>query len=235
MNRINYSRDEEKTYHNNCYTNNTLFAPGSWLHQPVQTVSDLLPKLQLSDYPQALDLGCGVGRNTIPIAQYLKPKLGKVIGVDLLESAISRLHEYSNQYSVRECIEGIQSDIESYSIGKYKFDFIVAVSALEHLSSERALELKLQEMAAGTKVNGINCIILNSNILEVVAGTTDQLSPMFELNFPTERMLAILEHHYSGWEILRKQIKSLTFDIERQNIPVTLTSDCITYVVRRLQ
>ncbi|MBH5317638.1 class I SAM-dependent methyltransferase [Paenibacillus sp. GSMTC-2017] len=235
MDRISHIRNEEKSYHDNCYEQNILFEPGSWMNKPVKTVMDLLPKLHPYETFSILDLGCGVGRNTIPIAEFLKSHSGKVIGVDLLESAVNGLHQYCIQFGVQDYIEIVHSDIESYFIPPLTHNLIVAVSALEHLSSEDALENKLKEMVVGTKINGINCIIIASNIRESIIEADIQIDPMFEILLSTERTFAILDYHYSGWEVLSRLVKPLSFEIERQHVPVLLTSDCITYVVRKLQ
>jgi len=83
MDWISQIRTEEKKYHDYCYDNYTLFEAGSWLHKPVKTVIDLLPMLEGKEEVKVLDLGCGVGRNSIPIAEKMKKSGGKVVCVDL--------------------------------------------------------------------------------------------------------------------------------------------------------
>ncbi len=69
MNRINFIRQEEKKYHDLCYEQYKLFETGSWLYKPVKTVMDLMDYFEGKNNLQVLDLGSGVGRNSIPIAQ----------------------------------------------------------------------------------------------------------------------------------------------------------------------
>ncbi|WP_410769482.1 class I SAM-dependent methyltransferase [Fontibacillus sp. BL9] len=104
MNRLPMIRQKEKEYHDECYESLELFKPGSWLHKPVKTIMDLMATFEEMVEVNVLDLGSGIGRNSIPIAEILKHKEGKVICVDLLESAITKLDEYSKQYSVRDKI-----------------------------------------------------------------------------------------------------------------------------------
>ncbi|WP_240644361.1 class I SAM-dependent methyltransferase [Paenibacillus paeoniae] len=231
--RIVRIRAEEKLYHYQCYEQHKLFESGSWLHKPVQTVMEVLPELIQSHSMRVLDLGSGVGRNTIPIAVYLKPFNGRVVAVDLLSSAIEGLIRYSREHQVDSYIEAVQTDIESYPIDAEGFDAIIAVSTLEHLSSEDELKRKLTEMAQGTKRGGINCIIIGLNIQETAIQTNESLDPMFEINMSTEAMNELLHHTYRGWETMKHLVKPLTFKIQRGNEPVRLTSDCITYVVRK--
>ncbi|WP_339256730.1 class I SAM-dependent methyltransferase [Paenibacillus sp. FSL P2-0136] len=102
MDRITNIRVEEKKYHDQCYDTYDLFEPGSWLHKPVTTVINLINQYKDQEYISILDLGAGVGRNSIPIAESIKPRNGKVVCVDLLESAIAKLMSYSQQFGVEE-------------------------------------------------------------------------------------------------------------------------------------
>ncbi|GMK41316.1 methyltransferase [Paenibacillus sp. CCS19] len=233
MNRVEHIRLEEKRYHDTCYDNYNLFEPGSWLHKPVKSVLDQLE--QFADYSlvNVLDLGSGIGRNSIPIAQSLQGRSGRVVCVDLLQSAIDKLLDYSRQYEVLPFIDARLSDIEHFVIEPESYDLIVAMSTLEHLSSEQALQIKLQEVAAGTKSSGVNCLVIGSNIQEVVMATNVELDPMFEINLPTDRMLELLDTQYEGWEIQKRLVKRLVYEIDRDGQPVRLTSDCITYVAKK--
>lgn len=234
MDRVANIRTEEKKYHDFCYDNYNLFEPGSWLNRPVKTVIDLIEDYKDQEYLCVLDLGSGIGRNSIPIAESLKFNSGKVVCVDLLESAIDKLHYYSQKYGVEQYIEARLSDIEQFTIEQEKFDIIIAVSALEHVSSERALERKLHEMTFGTKSNGSNCIIIGSNIKEVNLENGQELDPMFEVNISTERMMELLDHQYAGWEIKKRFVKQLEYEIDRNGQSVILTTDCITFVTKKL-
>ncbi|WP_036646589.1 class I SAM-dependent methyltransferase, partial [Paenibacillus sp. oral taxon 786] len=178
--------------------------------------------------------GSGIGRNSIPIAESLKTRMGKVVCVDLLESAIDKLKSYSNKFGVEQYIVTRLSDIEQFRIEQDEYDMIISVSALEHVSSERALEIKLKEMTLGTKTNGSNCIIIGSNIKEVNLDNGQELDPMFEVNISTERMMELLDHQYSGWEIKKRFVKQLEYEIDRNGEPVKLTTDCITYVAKKI-
>lgn len=96
MSRLELIRKEEMKYHDFCYENYKLFEEGSWLYKPVKTVMDLLPIFKNHEKIRVLDLGSGVGRNSIPIAQEIKNKNGKVVCIDLLDSALDKLKLYSS-------------------------------------------------------------------------------------------------------------------------------------------
>jgi len=87
MNRIEHIRKEEKKYHDLCYENYKLFEEGSWLYKPVKTVLDQLPLFEGKQDIRVLDLGSGVGRNSIPVAKEIKNN-GKVVCVDLFSLSI---------------------------------------------------------------------------------------------------------------------------------------------------
>ncbi|MBD2862693.1 class I SAM-dependent methyltransferase [Paenibacillus oceani] len=100
--RIERICQEERDYHEACYEEYKLFEPGSWLHKPVRAVMETMALVTSSGGPiTVLDLGCGVGRNSIPIASRLQGRGGKVVCVDILQSALNKLHEYGEHYGVR--------------------------------------------------------------------------------------------------------------------------------------
>lgn len=234
LDKVENIRLEEKKYHDFCYDNYNLFESGSWLHRPVQTVLDLLAEYKDYDNLSVLDLGAGIGRNSIPIAESMKIRKGKVVCVDLLKSAIDKLENYSRKYSVEQFIETKLSDIENFNIKQDEYDIIIAVSALEHVRSEREMELKIEEMTTGTKINGTNCIVVGTNIKEMRMKDAQQLEPMFEVNISTESMMELLRHHYIGWEVKKRLVKQLEYEIERNKQLVKLSMDCITFVAKKL-
>ncbi|MEK5398069.1 class I SAM-dependent methyltransferase [Paenibacillus sp. FSL K6-2859] len=234
MERVANIRTAEKRYHDMCYDSYNLFEPGSWLHRPVKTVIDLLEEYRDQEYLSVLDLGAGIGRNSIPIAESMENRNGKVVCVDLLESAIEKLQSYSKQFGVEPFIVTRLSDIEHFVIDKEEYDIILAVSSLEHVSSEKVLHRKLNEMIYGTKTNGTNCIIIGSNIQEVNLENVEELDLMFEVNLSTEKMMDLLVHQYTEWEVQQQSVKQLEYEIERKGQAVKLTTDCITFVAKKL-
>ncbi|MBM7587899.1 SAM-dependent methyltransferase [Bacillus pakistanensis] len=233
MDRIEFIREAEKKYHDECYENHTLFEPGSWLHKPVKTVIDLIPLLEGKENPRVLDLGSGVGRNSIPIARAIKSRNGKVICVDLLDSALYKLKEYSKEYRVEETISIEKADLGYYEIRPDEYDLIVAVSSLEHVHSEQKFTSVVNQMAAGTKKNGMNCLIVNSSIEEIDLETNKKLEALMEVNIPTEEMMMKLKTIYSGWEELNVFEKALEYEITRDRKPILMKTNAITYVVKK--
>jgi predicted O-methyltransferase YrrM len=77
---------------------------------------ELLPLLDGKDNLIVLDLGCRLGRNSIPIAEKIKDKGGKVVCVDLLDSAIEKLEKYIEEFGVENIIETELADLGHYHI-----------------------------------------------------------------------------------------------------------------------
>lgn len=226
-------REAEKLSHEEVYSKAVLFEKGSWLYKPVRTVLDILPLF--SDYESltVLDLGCGVGRNAIPIAQFCSEKSARTDCVDILEVAIDKLVEYAEDYGVSHVINGIVSPIDSFEIKKNSYDFILAVSALEHVDSTELFEDKLIQIRDGIRQNGIVCLIVNSEVEEKNKLSGEKLVPQFEVNLGTKEMLDLLEITFDGWEILKSSVVKQQYDIPRGECVADLTTNVVTYVSRK--
>ncbi|MBO1004815.1 class I SAM-dependent methyltransferase [Pseudogracilibacillus auburnensis] len=231
--RVEYIRLEEKIYHDYCYDNYKLFEAGSWLHKPVKTVMDMMSYFENKENVKVLDLGSGVGRNSIPIAQRLTLDGTKVVCVDFLDSAIQKLKQYSKEHNVEHIIQPYKSDIKDFNILTYEYDFIVAVSSLEHVDTQESFENVLKRMENGTKVEGINCIIVNSEVEEFDADTGLKLDALMEVNISTEQMMQKLRKVYKDWTDISVLIKPLEYQITRQGKPVILKTKAITFAVQK--
>ena len=231
--RINHIRHAEAASHTQAYTSHALYSPGSWLAKPVKTVMDLLPLFEGYTDFRALDLGSGVGRNCIPVAQYFNGIPCRVDCVDILELAIAKLNESALQYGVENRIRGIVSSIDDYEIVADSYDLILAVSALEHIASQPTFEKKLAEIRDGLWSGGIACLIVNSGVIEHDKATGQELLPQFEVNLPTSQMQDILEKTFAGWQIIKHTIVHQKYDIPRENCIADLETDVVTYVVRK--
>ena len=231
--RLDEIRKAEAESHTQAYISHSLFSPGSWLAKPVKTVMDLLPLfVGYTDF-RVLDLGSGVGRNCIPMAQRFSGIPCRVDCVDILELAIAKLNDNAQQYGVADCIRGVVSAIDDYEIDADSYDLILAVSALEHIASQSVFEKKLAEIRDGLRPGGIACLIVNSGVIEHDKATGQELPPQFEVNLPTSQMQDILEKTFAGWKIIKHTIVHQKYDIPRENGIADLETDVITYVVRR--
>lgn len=230
---IDKIREAEKASHIEIYSTAKLFESGSWLQKPVKTMLDILPLFENYTKLNVLDLGCGVGRNCIPIAQKFKNIECRIDCVDILDFAIEELKKNSIEYGVEASVNGIVSSIDDFPIEKNNYDFTLAVSALEHIDSEESFESKLKEIQAGTRKNGVICMIINSEVTEKNKETGKTLVPQFEVNLKTSELSEMLKNIFTGWEVLKQTVVSQRYDIPRENCTADLSTNVVTFVARK--
>ena len=232
--RLSRIRESEKRSHTEIYTNEKLYQSDSWLQRPIKTVQELLPFFDEHTELRALDLGCGVGRNSIYIAQQFKAMDCSVDCVDLLEIAIEKLLENAAERGVSSQINGITQSIEAYKIQRNAYDLIMAISALEHIDSEVSFRKKLAEIRDGIREKGLVCLVINSNVTETCLATNMPLEAQFEVNLPTETIQAFLAEAFSGWEVIKASVVPQQYDIPRESFTSRLNTNVVTYVARKI-
>lgn len=72
------------------------------------------------------------------------------------------------------------------------------------------------------KNDGINCLIINSNIQEIDSITNEELEALIEINLSTEEMISTLKSIYKEWKELKVEIKELAYDIVRNERHIQL-------------
>ncbi|TCZ79268.1 class I SAM-dependent methyltransferase [Paenibacillus albiflavus] len=195
------ARRQEISYHEKLYTEHKLFESGTWLAKPVKVVVETFDLLDAGS-KNVLDLGCGVGRNSIPIAQKLQAQGGNIYCVDLLQTAIEVLNQNAQKYDVQDLIVPIVADAEHYKIPELTFDYIISCSCLEHVSSESAFETVVRRLQAGTRAKGFNCILMSTEVMEQDLVTGEETAGVIELNLNTQHAIRLLQELYQDWEIL---------------------------------
>ena len=232
-NRLKQIRESEKQSHIEMYSNSELYKEGSWLRKPIKTVLDIIPLF--NDYSElnVLDLGCGVGRNCIAIAQSFKNIPCKIDCVDILDLAIEKLYENAEELGVASSINGIVESIENYPVGENKYDLVIAVSALEHIDSEQSFLSKLSEINMGIRKNGIVCLVINSDVKETDKSTGEEIPAQFEVNLQTEKLQAVLKEKFSDFEIMKTAVSEQQYDIPRGDIISDLKTKVVTFVARK--
>ncbi|WP_216830104.1 class I SAM-dependent methyltransferase [Alkalihalobacterium elongatum] len=229
---IDYIRQEEARYHNAFYKENKLFEKGSWLYKPVQKTLHYFNVVSEKQGMRILDLGCGVGRHSIPLAEKVKQTNGLVDCVDHLETAIEKLKEYSSEFQVQANIYPVLSLIEEFPIEEQAYDYILAISSVEHVASVDVFIDVLEKMIRGTRAGGVHYLVINSGVEEIETATNNSLDPLFEVNLPTEEMLRLLHELYLGWTELEVVVKPLEYTIHRKEKAVLLKTNAITFVVQ---
>lgn len=226
-------RESERKSHTAVYANEKLYQSDSWLQRPIKTVREIIPYFSNSKELRILDLGCGVGRNSIYIAEQYRHINCSVDCVDFLDIAIAKLLENAAEHNVSDFIRGITKSIEEYTISKNTYDLIMAISALEHVDSQDSFFQKMFEIKNGVKENGIICLIINSSVTELCLESNTTMEAQFEVNLPTESMQSILNDVFGDWEILKASVVVQQYDVPREAFTSRLNSNVITYVARK--
>lgn len=227
------ARASEKVYHEQLYRQKTLFSKGSWLAKPVQLVMDTFDQY-FSDQKDVsiLDLGSGVGRNAIPLAQRLEHTRA-VTCVDILDVAIDQLRAYAKQYAVMDRIIPVRTAVEDFLIAQNTYDYMVSISCIEHVETKEILKRILQHMITGTKAGGVHCLMIQSDICWIDVENGMSLTPVVELNMQTEDLLALLRTCYEGWNIKTCSIKQWKVPMMYEEKNIILESDCVSFVAQK--
>lgn len=231
--RLQQIRENERKSHIAMYSDSELYQEGSWLRKPIKTVLDLLPYFESKDDVRVLDLGCGVGRNCISIAKHLQNIPCCIDCVDILDLAIIKLKDYAEKYGVSESIHGIVSPIEGFLIPKNHYDWILAVSSLEHIDSEGSFIKKLSEIRDGLRSNGIVTLVINSDVREYETATNTAVPAQFEVNLPTVKLLELLENTFAGWSILKSTVRQQHYEIPRECGICELHTSVVSFAARK--
>lgn len=224
-------REETLRYHEEFYRRHRLFEPGSWLQHPSRFVLRALDRLDPARPVIVYDLGCGVGRHTIPIAQAV-PAGSQVIGVDLLPVAAAQLEANAAAAGVSEKVRAVVADLELVSLPTGSADLIVGCSALEHVSSFPAFDELLSRMQEATRVGGLHCLVIGSDKFEV---DSDGISRPARVEFPlaTDELTALLQRRYADWAWLDSSRGTFVVEEARDRASYELHSTCTRLLVRR--
>lgn len=115
-----------------------------WLHEPEVIFGDLIRPGQT-----AIDIGCGMGYFTIPLARLVGPG-GKVIAVDLQEQMLKRVKKRAERAGLSERIELRLTNHETVGVTE-PADLILAFWMVHEVKDRCAF---LREVRALLKPNG---------------------------------------------------------------------------------
>jgi hypothetical protein len=91
---------------------------------------------------------------------------------------------------------------------------------------------KLQEMKAGTKDGGINCILMSSEVKEIDVLSGDEQEGLIELNLSTEQAFSYLRKLYSDWDVFIEKSVQQEIQEERDGNEIIFRSNWITFVAQ---
>ncbi|MNH95532.1 arsenite S-adenosylmethyltransferase [compost metagenome] len=230
------ARKAEETYHSKLYNEKEILEPGTWMSEPIPLVMELQDRLlQYKKDIVIMDLGSGAGRNTIPLALKLKGSSSRVIGIDLLDEAVNKLRENAAEYGVEQLVEAQKGDAEHTDFGDEEYDYIIACGCLEHVSSEEAFVQVLERMKQGTRLGGIHCFGMNTNIQEVEMNSGKELETLIELNLSSTKAVQILERVYQDWNVLEQKAVLQSIEEEKYEVPSEFRAQSITFAAQRIK
>jgi cyclopropane fatty-acyl-phospholipid synthase-like methyltransferase len=228
------ARKNELEYHDHLYKNLASHSPSTRLQKPVKLIMDTASALLRNTQKpiSILDLGCGMGRNSIPLAQMLSTG-DTITCVDILNSALQQLHAYAQDEQVHECIIPIQADVEKFEITEEKYTFIFSVSCIEHVSSTESFKQVIKRIQNGTAAHGINCLMLYSNVRWIDMKNNKDIEPLVELNLNTQETLSLLKKRYNTWGIQKLYVKPWKADMIQEGKHISFEASCICLVAKR--
>lgn len=227
------ARSETLNYHKAYYCRFKLFEKDSWLEAPDRSLMDLVAFLDGS--PQILDLGCGVGRNAVPMAQALKKtkRNGTVTGVDVLAESIDMLKEYAAEYGVAEIIKAVVADNDDFVIEPESYDLIAAVSTLEHCHGKDRVKELMAEIGAGTRHGGFVRIEMTTDRRVTDVATSEAIPTYVETPLTRLEVEDMINDVFKGWNVLKSTIDPYEEVLEKDGRSVHWCSTQINFSAQK--
>ncbi len=197
---ISRARAETISYHTQYYTKHKLFESGSWLESPDPKIPELIKRFCSTQCCRVLDLGAGVGRNAIALAEAL-PEGSRISAVELIQTATDLMSEYAKERGISEKIQVINQDFESVSFPEEEFDLVLGISTLEHCSNQENLVSLISRAQRWTKKGGLHFISFSTGRQVVDCITGESIETLVETRLQTEPWLAELARLYESWHI----------------------------------
>ncbi len=227
------AREETLKYHKAYYSRFKLFEDGSWLAHPDEPLMQLLNYLEGNI--KILDLGCGVGRNAIPMAQALQKqnKQATITCVDVLAESIDLLREYAVTYKVQDIIEPVLADNDDFAMAQLHYDLIAAISTLEHCQGKDRVLALMKEIAESSKNGGFVRIEMttNRNVVDVVSG--EAIATFVETPLLLEEVEEMLAQAFAGWNVIAKTIDPYEETLEKEGRSVHWCSTQINFTAQK--
>lgn len=221
------ARAESIRYHQELYSSADLGMPGTWLARPHRLVAETLG--MVTEPVRAYDLGAGVGRHAILMAQEL-PTGSHVTAVELLPEATEMLTRNAETAGVSEVIDGVTADLATYRFPKRGAGLVVAFSTFEHLPSLPDLHTVLDRATSATAPGGLHVVAFFADRVEVTPDGPRE--GLIELALTEEEAVETFDAAYEGWEILRREVTPTEVFV-RESENYTLEGTLVAYIARK--
>jgi ubiquinone/menaquinone biosynthesis C-methylase UbiE len=138
---------------------------------------------RFQNWHRALDFGCGIGRLTLPLAQYFD----HVVGIDISDTMISMAQDLLNKSdsTIREKIEYVLNKSNTLPFEDSTFDLVYSKIVLQHLHKNDAL-LYISEFVRILKKDGLA-------IFQAPSRCFTTLGERFKSHIDTQEGTAIIE------------------------------------------
>jgi SAM-dependent methyltransferase len=160
---------------------------------PKQFLEWAIERIRLEGHEHVLDAGCGTGTYLFPIADRLKEKGGRIVGMDLSEGMLEQLRERAAAY---ENVELVQGDLQkTLPFPDESFDIVMANFVVYHVDH---IPHSIRELKRVLKKGGLLLLATGSHKnlheLEQIHTECKQI-----LGFPPEAIH--VRNHYSRFSI----------------------------------
>ncbi len=227
------ARQETIRYHEEYYGAHKLFEKGSWLENHDAEIATIISGLQDVPNPRILDIGCGVGRNALPLATSLRDAGVEVVCLDVLESAIEMLKQNAMEHRVVENIKAQPFDMDDLVIEENSFDVILAISVLEHSKSLGRISDILQQIVQGTRDGGFNRMTFSTNRKVIDVKTGEEINTEVETRLIQDDLIALLERVYTDWPSKRISLIPYSEEFDYKNHRVLWTCSDVSLIARK--
>ena len=149
----------------------------------------------------ALDLGCGAGRNSF----FLKSQGFNVRALDSAPDKISKIQEIIELEKINDKMSADVYDINEASISQ-NFDLIISTVVLQFLKADRINDI-IRNLQNQTKIGGYNLIVAPLSTSKFAC----------EIDFPFLFAENELKEYYKGWEIVKYNEEIGSFHRKKAN------------------
>ncbi|MBU2549815.1 MAG: class I SAM-dependent methyltransferase [Proteobacteria bacterium] len=165
--------------------------------------------------PLILDLGCGQGRLTLPMADWCARNGGRIIGVDISGKAIEFARRTAREAGLSRVVELVEADLLEFLSGRQSCSCQAAL-CMEVLYMYPAHEELLKELARVMAPGGLFAASFRSryyNVMNAVANRKWNLVPLFISESEGQPWGPALHFSWQNSEELTSRLERCGFDV----------------------
>jgi len=239
------ARNETISYHRLYYSRHQLFEENSWLAKPDAGLMKLIEEELIGRIGagknksplQLLDLGCGVGRNAVPVAMALAQAdiEAKVLAVDVLAESIDILAKNCATYCVDHIVAGLVADNDQFEIEAGRYDLIAAISVVEHCAGKARVLKLLKSIAQGLKPSGLARIEMTTDRNVIDLGTKQAVPTHVETPLSERQVKEMLAEAFteSDFAVLSLEVFPYKEVLDKDDKKILWQSKQVSFSARR--